>query len=251
VTAVPAGQAHGVGASTLSRYWHALIAAVIVAALVIQLVLVFTGGADANSGQAGGSIGVRLWRLFSFFTIQSNLVVLVTAAVLAARPTFDGRVWRVVRLDALLGILITGLVFAIVLAPQVHLTGAALVATIGFHYISPWATLAAWLVFGPRPGFSWGTVAAAFVWPLLWLIYIFTQGAFTRWYPYPFLDVTRLGFGKALGNALLVVVLALACAALFKLADSRLAALLRTDGGTASGDDRVTVEGNRPYGGNP
>jgi Na+-transporting NADH:ubiquinone oxidoreductase subunit NqrB len=72
--------------------------------------------------------------------------VLATALVLAWRPTFDGRVWRVVRLDALLGILITGLVFAIVLAPQVHLTGAALVATIGFHYIAPWATLAAWLL---------------------------------------------------------------------------------------------------------
>jgi Na+-transporting NADH:ubiquinone oxidoreductase subunit NqrB len=53
------------------------------------------------------------------------------------RPGFDGRVWWVVRLDALLGILITGLVFAIVLAPQAHLTGAALIATIGVHYISP------------------------------------------------------------------------------------------------------------------
>lgn len=29
---------------------------------------------------------------------------------------------------------------------QVHLTGAALAGTIGFHYISPWTTLAAWLV---------------------------------------------------------------------------------------------------------
>jgi hypothetical protein len=198
-----------------------------VAALVIQLVLIFTGGADANSGQSGGSTGVRLWRLFSFFTIQSNLVVLATAAILAWRPNFDGRVWRVVRLDALLGILITGLVFAIVLAPQVHLTGAALVATIGFHYIAPWATLAAWLIFGPRPRFSWGTVAAAFIWPLLWLIYIFTQGAFTHWYPYPFLDATKLGFGEALRNALLVVALALVCAALFKLVDNRLAAPLR------------------------
>ncbi|GAB3566812.1 hypothetical protein GCM10027445_14250 [Amycolatopsis endophytica] len=50
---------------------------------------------------------------------------------LARRPDFGGPLWRVVRLDALLGILITGLVYAIVPAPQVHLTGAALVATIG------------------------------------------------------------------------------------------------------------------------
>ena len=214
---------------TVSRCWHGLIAVVIVAALVIQIVLIFTGGADANSGQTGGStsVAVRLWRLFSFFTIQSNLVVLATALVLTWRPTFDGRVWRVVRLDALLGILITGLVYAIVLAPQVHLTGSALVATIGFHYIAPWATVAAWLLFGPRPRISWGTVAAAFGWPVLWLIYIFGQGAFTDWYPYPFLDVTTIGFGTALRNAALVVALAVAMAGLVKLLDHRLPTLPR------------------------
>lgn len=104
------------GAVTVSRWWHGLIAAVIVASLVIQLALIVSGGADANSGDVGES------------------------------PGHDGRVWRVVRLDSLLGIVITGLVFAIVLAPKVHLTGAALAATIGFHYVSPWATLAAWLL---------------------------------------------------------------------------------------------------------
>ncbi|MEU0468249.1 Pr6Pr family membrane protein [Amycolatopsis sp. NPDC006131] len=113
------------------------------------------------------------------------------------------------------------------LAPQVHLTGAALAVTIGFHYISPWATIAASLLFGPRPRISWSTVAGAFVWPLAWLVYIFTQGAFTDWYPYPFLDVTKLGLGAAIRNAGRVVVLALAFAALFKLADARMPALLR------------------------
>ncbi|WP_328610857.1 Pr6Pr family membrane protein [Amycolatopsis sp. NBC_00345] len=215
---------------TLSRWWHGLIAAVIAVALVIQVVLVFQGGADANSGQTGeaAGVGIRLWRLFSYFTIQSNLILLAAALVLAARPAFDGRVWRVVRLDALLGILITGLVYAIVLAPQIHVTGWALAATIGFHYVSPWAAVAAWLVLGPRPGAGgWGTVAAAFLWPVLWLVYIFVQGAFTHWYPYPFMDVTEIGFGAALRNALLVVVVALVFAALVKLLDRKLPALTR------------------------
>jgi hypothetical protein len=170
-----------------------LIAAVILASLVIQLILIFTGGADANSGDSGTAIGVgtRLWRLFSFFTIQSNLIVLAVAVGLVLRPARDGSLWRVVRLDSLLGIVITGLVFAIVLAPQIHLTGAALAATIGFHYISPWATLAAWLVLGPRPRLTWQAVGYAFVWPVAWLVYIFTQGTFTNWYPYPSRPPTR------------------------------------------------------------
>jgi hypothetical protein len=213
-----------IGSRAVSRWWHGVIAAVIVVSLVIQLVLLFTGGADANSGQAGTSVslGVRLWRLFSYFTIESNLFVLAAVLVLVTRPAYDGRAWRVIRLDALLGILITGLVYGIVLAPMVHVTGAALVATIGFHYISPWATVLAWLLFGPRPRITWGTVVAAFGWPLLWLLYIFVQGAFTHWYPYPFLDAGKLGLGDAVRNALLVVVVAVVFAVLFKLLDRKL-----------------------------
>lgn len=211
---------------TASRWWHAGVAVVIAVSLVIQLALLFSGGADANSGQTGESValGVRLWRLFSYFTIQSNLFVLAACVVLAWRPRFDGTVWRVVRLDALLGIVITGLVYAIVLAPQVHLTGAALVATIGFRYVSPWAALAGWLLFGPRPRITWSTVTAAFVWPALWLVYTFTHGAISDWYPYPFLNVVDLGLGTALGNAFAVLVVGVVLAVAFKLLDAKLPA---------------------------
>lgn len=212
--------------AAVSRWWHGAIAAVILASLVIQLVLIFTGGADANSGDSGTAVGVwtRLWRLFSFFTIQSNLIVLAVAVGLVLRRARDGSLWRVVRLDSLLGIVITGLVFAIVLAPQVHLTGAALAATIGFHYISPWTTLAAWLFLGPRPRLTWQAVGYAFAWPVAWLVYIFTQGAFTNWYPYPFLDATDLGLPTALRNATFVLILGLALAATLKTLDHKLPA---------------------------
>jgi hypothetical protein len=216
-------------AMTVARWWQAVIAVVIAASLVIQLALLVEGGADANSGQSGASVrlGVRLWRLFSYFTIQSNLIVLAAAIVVVLSPLRDGPIWRVVRLDALIGITITGLVYAIVLAPQVHLTGAALVATIGFHYISPWAAVLAWLVFGPRPRMTWATVLGAFVWPVLWLVYIFVQGAFTRWYPYPFLDVTKLGFAAALRNALFVLLIGIVLACVAKVLDRALRSLLR------------------------
>ncbi len=141
------------GASRVSRYWHAAIAVVVVASLVIQLALLFAGGADANSGETGGGVGV---------------------------------------------------------------------ATIGFHYVVPWATIIGWLVFGPRPRIDWETVLAAFAWPALWLVYIFTQGVFTDWYPYPFLDVSDIGVGAALRNVVFVVVLAAVLAVVFKLLDDRL-----------------------------
>ncbi|MGI5126733.1 Pr6Pr family membrane protein [Pseudonocardia sp. CA-107938] len=210
------------------RTVQAVIAVVIVFSLVVQLVLLFTGGADANSGEAGAvaSIGTRLARLFSYFTIQSNIVVCVVAILLVLRPDRDGRWWHAARLTSLVAIVITGLVFAVVLAPLVHLTGWALVATIGFHYVSPWLTLLAWVALGPRRRFTLRTAVAAFVWPILWLVYTFVRGAVVHWYPYPFLDVDRIGFDRALTNSLGVLGLGVVVAALLCLVDRRTPALL-------------------------
>src|SRR4051812_9628024 len=67
--------------------------------------------------------GRSLVNTFSYFTIQSNVLVLVTASILTVRPNIAGDGWRVLRLAALVGITVTGLVYAAVLAPYVHLTG--------------------------------------------------------------------------------------------------------------------------------
>ncbi|MEU4742461.1 Pr6Pr family membrane protein [Actinosynnema sp. NPDC023658] len=196
---------------TGSRVWHGVLAAVIAASLTTQLVLLFTGGTDVNSGdaQAPVTIGVRLVRLFSYFTIQSNLFVLVVAVTLALRPARDGRGWRVARLDALLGITITGVVYAILLAPLVHPVGVAWWVNLGFHRLAPLLAVLGWLLFGPRPRLDRATVARALlIWPVLWIAYTFVHGALTDWYPYPFLDAAELGFGAALRNAVLVLVVA-------------------------------------------
>src|SRR5918994_1579371 len=97
--------------------------------------------------------------------------------------------------NALLGIVVTGLVYDTVLAPLVHPTGLALWITIAFHYFAPWWTVIGWLLFGPRPRFDDRTVVRAFAWPALWIAYTFARGAVSDWYPYPFLDVTEIGYG--------------------------------------------------------
>lgn len=200
-----------------SRIWHLVIAVDIAAALVIQVVLVLTGGPDPNTGETVASVGVatRIIQTLSYFTIQSNILVLIVAATLVANPRRDGRVWRVLRLDALLGITITGLVFDLVLIHYVHPSGWQLVATIGFHYIAPWATLLGWLLFGPRPRFDRGTVGWAFVWPIAWIAYTFVRGGLVDWYPYPFLDVEEIGYPAALRNTAAVVAVAVVLVAIF------------------------------------
>ena len=113
------------------------------------------------------------------------------------------------RFDAVLGIVITGLVFDTILAPHVHLTGVSLAVTIGFHYFAPWAALAGFLLLGPRPRIDWRTFGLGFIWPVAWIGYTFVHGAATGWYPYFFLNASTLGLPIALRNTALVLVFGL------------------------------------------
>jgi len=204
----------------VSRWWHGFLFVLLVVCFVVQLTLLFFGGQDANSGEGEeAGLATRLVQFFSYFTIQSNLLIMVAAGTLMLRPNRDGRAWRVLRLDALLGIVITGLVFDLILAKDVKLTGLAYALTIGFHYISPWGALLGWLLFGPRPRIDWRTIGLAFIWPVLWIGYTFAHGAISGWYPYPFLDAGKLGVPVALRNTMLVVIVALVLALLFKALD--------------------------------
>lgn len=208
-------------AGTASRLWHLLIAVDVAVALVIQLGLILTGGPDPNTGEAVASVGIgtRMIQTLSYFTIQSNILVLIVAISLVIDPDRDGRLWRVLRLDALLGITITGLVFDLVLIRYVDPTGWQLVATIGFHYIAPWATLLGWLLFGPRPRIDRRTVAWAFLWPMAWIAYTFARGALVGWYPYPFLDVVDIGYVASIRNTGFVLAVAIVLVAVFMVID--------------------------------
>jgi hypothetical protein len=207
--------------SRTGRLWHAALASMIALAVIAQLMLLVTGGADANSGVLEPALGLgsKLVRFFSYFTIQSNLLVMVDSFLLAINPSLDSNWRRTLRLDALMGIVVTGLVFSLVLAKIVHLTGLAYVLTVCFHYIAPCVAPLGWLLFGPRPRIAWSTLAWAFLWPILWILFTFTHGAMTGWYPYPFLNADKLGHTAALRNTIIVLVVAAILGLIFKALD--------------------------------
>jgi hypothetical protein len=45
------------------------------------------------------------------------------------------------------------------------------------------------------------------VFPLLFAAYSLIRGAFSRWYPYPFLDAGNLGYGQAAANIVGILIL--------------------------------------------
>ena len=211
----------------ISRGWHAAIAVLVVVAVVVQLAIaVPLSSSPPNHGVGivmGTSLAGRFLRILSFFTIQSNVLSGVVSAQLALRPDRDGPAWRAVRLAALFGITVTGIVYSTVLATIHQPNGPAetFVNTL-VHYVVPVMMVVGWLAFGPRPRVDRRTIGRSLLFPAGWLGYTLLRGAAFDWYPYPFLDVPSHGYLRVLVNAVLVTVVFGVVALLFAVGDRRL-----------------------------
>lgn len=227
----------------VARPWHAVTAAISLASLLVQLGLVISG-VDVLVDESGrvAPTGVRVLRFFSYFTVQSNILVIITSSMLALDPRRSGKVWRVLRLDALgVGITVTLIVYHFLLAPVTDLDGIAAATNVGFHYLTPILAIVGWLLFGPRPRITGRTLAAMLIWPVLWFAYTIAHGAIAGWYPYPFIDAATIGYPAALRNAGLITLLLLGIAGLF-LAGDRL--VPRTDQAGATADTGPDASSN-------
>jgi hypothetical protein len=211
----------------VARGWHGTVAVLVVVAIALQVAIaVKLSGVphDVSTGFVrGSSLAGRIIRVVSFFTILSNLLSGIVSAQLAGRPDRDGPGWRPLRLAALVGITVTGIVYSTVLA-AIHQPNGAAEVTVNtiVHYVVPVLMVAGWLLFGPRPRIDRRAIGWSLLFPVLWLAYTLIRGAIWEWYPYPFVDVTAHGYARVVVNALLVTVVLGVVAALFALGDAKL-----------------------------
>jgi hypothetical protein len=212
-----------VGRWRASQVWNTVIVVVVLVSMTTQLVLVVRG-VDVFVEDDGtvASTPMRVVRFFSYFTIQSNLLAMVTAAMIVLRPDRDGRWWRIARIAAVVGMTVTFFVYYVALRPILDLHGVTKATDIAFHYVAPLMTVGGWLLFGPRPRIDPGSLVRHLVWPVTYLAYVLVFGAVTEWYPYPFIDADDLGYPTALFHALLVTVLLLAVGGAYWYLDKRL-----------------------------
>ena len=206
-----------------ARAWHALTASVALGALAVQLALIISGAAILVEAAAAPSTPVRVFRFFTYFTVQSNFLVLFTAATLARDPGRGGAFWRVVRLDAVLGITVTGLIHWFFLRPLLDLHGWSWVADKLLHVAVPVLAVVGWAVFGPRGRIRRNTIYLALVWPAAYMVFTVLHGAIAGFYPYPFTDVQTHGYVKVGLNAIAIAVLFLVLAFAAQALDQRVA----------------------------
>jgi hypothetical protein len=90
------------------------------------------------------------------------------------------------------------------------------------HQLMPLALVVDWLVERPRHRLSPWVMLAWLGCLAAWLAYTLVRGEIVDWYPYPFVDVSDLGYGGvALRAAGLLVALALGATAFLRLGNRR------------------------------
>lgn len=193
-----------------ARLYFWLTSAVVSLGLVLQLVLVMSSESGAGSFE---STPARLVNYFSFFTVQSNILVAITTGLLARNLDRRSTLFRVLRLDAVICITVTGVVFHLALASLQELTGWDALADFLLHTLSPIACLLGWLLFGPRRQLTKRTVRLSVIAPLCWLAYALVYGAVATdrhgndYYAYPFMNAQAHGYVLALLRCGLVAIL--------------------------------------------
>lgn len=172
------------------RLWHALVAALGAVALVGQAVITVDRGSSFTN-------------FVSYFTIESNVLVLVTCVLLALRPDRGGTAFGILRLASLTAITVTGVVYATILAGNGDFDGAEWWFDKIFHYVVPVMAVIGFVALRPRTRLdrtAWWSLA----FPVTWLAYTLVRAEVaepvfalttttTAAVPYGFLDVAELG----------------------------------------------------------
>jgi hypothetical protein len=197
--------------------WFGATAACVAAGVIIS---VFTA-AHNSTGHFRTPVE-RAFNTFAFFTVQSNLMVGATTLLLVVKPRPSSAVFATFRLTGLVAIIVTGVVYHVALASILDLQGWDEFGNQLVHTVVPILAVTGWFMFGPRGLTSVRVVRWSLVFPLCWIGFTLIRGAFVHWYPYPFIDVTTLGYGGTLLNCLWVSLLLLGIAAGANAVDRRL-----------------------------
>jgi hypothetical protein len=149
------------------------------------------------------SIPETITRYFSFFTILTNLIVAVCCTFILLKPTSNtGRFFS--RPDTLTAIAVyitvVGIVYNTVLRFLWNPQGLQLIVDELLHSAIPVLFIVTWFILTRKTVFKWKRIFPWLLYPLAYIMYILIRGAFSGFYPYPFINVTELGYNKVLVN---------------------------------------------------
>lgn len=166
------------------------------------------------------AVGLQLWvtltsrevsilhsliRFFSYFTILTNSLVAIYFTCLWLFPSskpglFFSKFSTTTAITVY--ILVVGIIYNLLLRNIWPVTGWGKVADELLHSVIPVYFLIYWIFFTEKEKLQWKHALPWLYYPLAYLVYTLIRGTITHTYPYPFINVIKLGYPQALINCL-------------------------------------------------
>jgi len=157
----------------------------------------------ASIDQTGSAVDA-IWAMLRFFTVTTNILATVVFTGIALGLS----AFRSQRLLGLmtLSILLVGVVYVLLLRGLLELSGGAQAANVIQHYIFPSVAPLFWLLFAPKGALKWRDPLVWAIYPLAYFAYAMARGALDGKYPYPFMDIPKVGWASALTTVSIILV---------------------------------------------
>jgi cytochrome bd-type quinol oxidase subunit 2 len=181
-----------------------IAAAALGASAIVAQLLQSLSNARGSDTEYGGHVPTVIANFFSFFTIQSNVLAVVTLAIGAVWMWTRGRTaereprWFAVLLACTTTyMVITGIVYNLLLRNTPLPQGTTVPwSNEVLHVVIPIVLLLDLLLAPKRRALAWTTVWVIIAYPIVWVFYtLLRANTITApasgdawWYPYPFLD---------------------------------------------------------------
>ena len=150
-------------------------------------------------------LGELIVRFFGYFTITTNILVAVCCTVIVAAATLGpgNFFYRQSTLAAIaVYIVVVGLTYNTLLRFLWKPQGLQWVVDELLHSVIPVMYLLYWLVAVPKDQLQWKYVWPWLIYPLIYTIFMFIRGALSGFYPYPFIDIGKIGLTRGTINTI-------------------------------------------------
>lgn len=184
---------------TLRQRFVSVTALLAWAGLSIQLYLILLGRWELGASLLGGLVS-----FFSFFTVLTNLLVAVVLTwELTPRPSPARRFFLrpSVRSGIAVSIALVSLAYNLLLRPLWQPEGWQFVADELLHDVVPSLYVLYWWRGVPKGALRLGHIGLWMIYPLVYFAYVLLRGDLLAAYPYPFIDVAKLGYPQVFINA--------------------------------------------------
>jgi hypothetical protein len=188
-----------VNPSALRRRFVVVAAMLGWAGLSIQMYLIFHSRWTLGASLIGGLVS-----FFSYFTVLSNtLVATVLTCAVTSRESATRR-WFLqswVSSGIAVSIAVVSLAYNLLLRHLWHPEGWQWLADELLHDVMPLLFLVYWWSCVPKGRLRVGHIGLWVIYPLVYFAYSLLRGHLLAVYPYPFIDVEKLGYPQVFINA--------------------------------------------------